>query len=128
MLSNRQRVKLSLDLKSENKLILPKKLQANPALTTSMPSEQQAISEQTNKTKIGSKTLHGKFSITNFFLDQIINVKMKQRDRSFRKIVPYRSSKKSLQIYKEILAPAKKLLNSLIYSILGPLSLNEVSA
>ena len=125
MLSNRQRVKLSLDLKSENKLILPKKLQPNPALTTSMPSEQQAISEQTNKTKIGSKTLHGKFSITNFFLDQI---KMKQRDRSFRKIVPYRSSKKSLQIYKEILAPAKKLLNSLIYSILGPLSLNEVSA
>ena len=122
MLSNRQRVKLSLDLKSENKLILPKKLQPNPALTTSMPSEQQAISEQTNKTKIGSKTLHGKFSITNFFLDQI---KMKQRDRSFRKIVPYRSSKKSLQIYKEILAPAKKLLNSLIYSILGPLSLNE---
>ena len=90
-----------------------------------MPSEQQAISEQTNKTKIGSKTLHGKFSITNFFLDQI---KMKQRDRSFRKIVTYRSSKKSLQIYKEILAPAKKLLNSLIYSILGPLSLNEVSA
>ena len=125
MLSNRQRVKLSLDLKSENKLILPKKLQPNPALTTSMPSEQQAISEQTNKTKIGSKTLQGKFSITNFFLDQI---KMKQRDRSFRKIVPYRSSKKSLQIYKEILAPAKKLLNSLIYSILGPLSLNEVSA
>ena len=125
MLSNRQRVKLSLDLKSENKLILPKKLQPNPALTTSMPSEQQAISEQTNKTKIGSKTLHGKFSITNFFLDQI---KMKQRDRSFRKIVPYRSSKKSLRIYKEILAPAKKLLNSLIYSILGPLSLNEVSA
>ena len=125
MLSNRQGVKLSLDLKSENKLILPKKLQPNPALTTSMPSEQQAISEQTNKTKIGSKTLHGKFSITNFFLDQI---KMKQRDRSFRKIVPYRSSKKSLQIYKEILAPAKKLLNSLIYSILGPLSLNEVSA
>ena len=125
MLSNRQRVKLSLDLKSENKLILPKKLQPNPALTTSMPSEQQAISEQTNKTKIGSKTLHGKFSITNFFLDQI---KMKQRDRSFRKIVPYRSSKKSLQIYKEILAPANKLLNSLIYSILGPLSLNEVSA
>ena len=125
MLGNRQRVKLSLDLKSENKLILPKKLQPNPALTTSMPSEQQAISEQTNKTKIGSKTLHGKFSITNFFLDQI---KMKQRDRSFRKIVPYRSSKKSLQIYKEILAPAKKLLNSLIYSILGPLSLNEVSA
>ena len=125
MLSNRQRVKLSLDLKSENKLILPKKLQPNPTLTTSMPSEQQAISEQTNKTKIGSKTLHGKFSITNFFLDQI---KMKQRDRSFRKIVPYRSSKKSLQIYKEILAPAKKLLNSLIYSILGPLSLNEVSA
>ena len=125
MLSNRQRVKLSLDLKSENKLILPKKLQPNPALTTSMPSEQQAISEQTNKTKIGSKTLHGKFSITNFFLDQI---KMKQRDRSFRKIVPYRSSKKSLQIYKEILAPAKKLLNSLIYSILVPLSLNEVSA
>ena len=125
MVSNRQRVKLSLDLKSENKLILPKKLQPNPALTTSMPSEQQAISEQTNKTKIGSKTLHGKFSITNFFLDQI---KMKQRDRSFRKIVPYRSSKKSLQIYKEILAPAKKLLNSLIYSILGPLSLNEVSA
>ena len=125
MLSNRQRVKLSLDLKSENKLILPKKLQPNPALTTSMPSEQQAISEQTNKTKIGSKTLHGKFSITNFFLDQN---KMKQRDRSFRKIVPYRSSKKSLQIYKEILAPAKKLLNSLIYSILGPLSLNEVSA
>ena len=125
MLSNRQRVKLSLDLKSENKLILPKKLQPNPALTTSMPSEQQAISEQTNKTKIGSKTLHGKFSITNFFLDQI---KMKQRDRSFRKIVPYRSSKKSLQIYKEILAPAKKLLNSLIYSILGSLSLNEVSA
>ena len=125
MLSNRQRVKLSLDLKSENKLILPKKLQPNPALTTSMPSEQQAISEQTNKTKTGSKTLHGKFSITNFFLDQI---KMKQRDRSFRKIVPYRSSKKSLQIYKEILAPAKKLLNSLIYSILGPLSLNEVSA
>ena len=125
MLSNRQRVKLSLDLKSENKLILPKKLQPNPALTTSMPSEQQAISEQTNKTKIGSKTLHGKFSITNFFLDQI---KMKQRDRSFRKIVPYSSSKKSLQIYKEILAPAKKLLNSLIYSILGPLSLNEVSA
>ena len=54
MLSNRQRVKLSLDLKSENKLILPKKLQANPALTTSIPSEQQAISEQTNKTKIGS--------------------------------------------------------------------------
>ena len=53
---------------------------------------------------------------------------MKQRDRSFRKIVPYRSSKKSLQIYKEILAPAKKLLNSLIYSILVPLSLNEVSA
>ena len=97
MVSNRQRVKLSLDLKSENKLILPKKLQPNPALTTSMPSEQQAISEQTNKTKIGSKTLHGKFSITNFFLDQI---KMKQRDRSFRKIVPYRSSKKSLQIYK----------------------------
>ena len=125
MLSNRQGEKLSLDLKSENKLILPKKLQPNPALTTSMPSEQQAISEQTNKTKIGSKTLHGKFSITNFFLDQI---KMKQRDRSFRKIVPYRSSKKSLQIYKEILAPAKKLLNSLIYSILGPLSLNEVSA
>ena len=125
MLGNRQRVKLSLDLKSENKLILPKKLQPNPALTTSMPSEQQAISEQTDKTKIGSKTLHGKFSITNFFLDQI---KMKQRDRSFRKIVPYRSSKKSLQIYKEILAPAKKLLNSLIYSILGPLSLNEVSA
>ena len=125
MLSNRQRVKLSLDLKSENKLILPKKLQPNPALTTSMPSEQQAISEQTNKTKIGSKTLHGKFSITNFFLDQI---KMKQRDRSFRKIVPYRSSKKSLQIYKEILAPANKLLNSLIYSILVPLSLNEVSA
>ena len=125
MLSNRQRIKLSLDLKSENKLILPKKLQPNPALTTSMPSEQQAISEQTNKTKIGSKTLHGKFSITNFFLDQI---KMKQRDRSFRKIVPYRSSKKSLQIYKEILAPAKKLLNSLIYSILGSLSLNEVSA
>ena len=125
MVSNRQRVKLSLDLKSENKLILPKKLQPNPALTTSMPSEQQAISEQTNKTKIGSKTLHGKFSITNFFLDQI---KMKQRDRSFRKIVPYRSSKKSLQIYKEILAPAKKLLNSLIYSILEPLSLNEVSA
>ena len=125
MLSNRQRVKLSLDLKSENKLILPKKLQPNPALTTSMPSEQQAISEQTNKTKTGSKTLHGKFSITNFFLDQI---KMKQRDRSFRKIVPYRSSKKSLQIYKEILASAKKLLNSLIYSILGPLSLNEVSA
>ena len=125
MLSNRQRVKLSLDLKSENKLIPPKKLQPNPALTTSIPSEQQAISEQTNKTKIGSKTLHGKFSITNFFLDQI---KMKQRDRSFRKIVPYRSSKKSLQIYKEILAPAKKLLNSLIYSILGPLSLNEVSA
>ena len=90
-----------------------------------MPSEQQAISEQTNKTKIGSKTLDGKFSITNFFLDQI---KMKQRDRSFRKIVPYRSSKKSLQIYEEILAPANKLLNSLIYSILGPISLNEVSA
>ena len=50
MLSNRQRVKLSLDLKSENKLILPKKLQANPALTTSMPSEQQATSnKRTNK-------------------------------------------------------------------------------